>query len=140
MVKYYEAKYLKIGVESTYWLGCDYQHMFFSAELQGLYNISTNKYEDTRVDNIIVSSSNISIDDEVRKFVPSIRLGTGLNVALVKYVNIYISWFIEVRPNSYYYDIQNYSKITRGMKLGAKFVLGGKSIFQKAREEKEVDL
>jgi len=140
MVKYYEAKYLKIGVESTYWLGCDYQHMFFSAELQGLYNTSTNKYEDTRVDNIIVSSSNISIDDEVRKFVPSIRLGTGLNVALVKYVNIYISWFIEVRPNSYYYDIQNYSKITRGMKLGAKFVLGGKSIFQKAREEKEVDL
>lgn len=140
MVKYYDAKYLKMGVESTYWLGCDYQHMLFSAELQGLYNISANKYEDTRVNNSIVSSSNVSIDDEVRKFVPSLRLGTGFNVALIKYINFYISWFIEVRPNSYYYDVKNYSKITRGIKLGTKFVLGGKSIFEKARAEKKLDL
>jgi hypothetical protein len=140
LFKSYSAEYLKIGVESTYWLGYDYQHMFFSAELQGLYNLSTNKYQSRGVNNIIVSSSNVSIDDEVRKFVPSLRLGTGFNVALIKYVNFYISWFIEVRPNSYYYDVRNYSKITRGIKLGTKFVLGGKSISEKARAEKKLDL
>ena len=133
------TKYLKFGLESTYWLNSYYQNIFFSAELQGLYNTSANSTLNIWKNEKIISSTNANIGEKVRKFVPSLRLSSGFNAALFKYINFYISLFIEIRQNSYYYDVQNYAKVTKGLKLGIKFVLGGKSILQKAREENALD-
>jgi len=77
----------------------------------------------------IISTTEANYDEKVRKFVPSIRLGAGVNLAIIKYLNFYISGLIEIRPNSYFYVVKNYSKITRGIKLGVKLVLNGKSLW-----------
>lgn len=136
IIKKNRTNYIKIGIESTYWFSSDYQYLFFSGELQGLYNTSAISTTDTWKRDEKISIIEVDYKDKVRKFVPSMRLGAGVNFAVLKFINFYISSMIEIRPSSYFYDVKNYSIITRGVKIGAKLVLGGKSLWR--RSEKEV--
>ena len=139
-----DLRFVKVGIEASYWLRSNFAGLFFSGELSSLHNTKANSKTLIQTYNATTSQfsdvvSNEIIKDQVQPFVPTVRLGIGYNLNFFKRLHFFAVTHLEYRPTGYYQNTQNISHLGRTLNLGVKYVIEGGTTFLKQREKKNED-
>ena len=105
--------FLKSGVALSYWIISRGKGFFLDGQLQGLFNVSAKSEEIKFIGFGEVEQYTIDFKEEVRPFVPSLRLSFGYRLGLGKRFSIYFLVGKEIRASSYYTNRHEFQLITR---------------------------
>lgn len=113
-------RYVKSGLGLSYWLTTLDKGFFLEGELQGLINFSANSNE-TTIQNGNLMKNNVDFKEEVKTFVPSLRLGFGHKFAFSNKISMYLQIGLEIKVNSNYTNQENFRIFNSMMDLGFNY-------------------
>ena len=117
------ALFLKIGAAATYWFDDIEKGFYAETEIQNIIPISAVSTE------LYLNSTNSFIErkvdykDELKSYVPSLRLGIGYNLTYKKVI-LFARVGIEFRLSTYFNNTDNYTWVNRSLGFGLRYALG----------------
>lgn len=126
MTAVYKSKtivYLKTGISLSYYIQSLQKGFFLEGELQGLFNVSANSEERKLVGRGDLESYNVSFRNELKTFVPSVRLGFGYVLRIHDKVSSFLLYGLEFRSSALYKNREKYRLLDSIVNIGFKFKL-----------------
>ena len=120
------AKFFKLGIGGSYWFKRPGTGWYAESELQGIFALSAISKEKKQIGfGAPIQEQTIDYKDELKSFVPSLRLGVGYNL-MIKRIVLFVRASLEFRLSTYFNTTDNYTWANRSLAFGFRYVLQNK--------------
>lgn len=125
IIKNQTINFIKVGIAFSYWANQVGKGFYFESELQNVMLLSAKSHNTKQINGVNPQESIVDFKDEVRKNVPSLRVGAGYNLPIKRF-SLFLRIGAEFRLSTYFKSTDNYTFLNQNIGFGFRYALQDK--------------